>query len=458
MFKKSKKLSALIFFSILISFSGCSMLDRLGIPTGTNTETAITEPTQEIVSAATAEIPENNEAASISTESVQTEVDSVPVETAEPTPENFTISLWIPPQFDMEQDTKAGAALSSAITEYTKAHPNVNISVRIKASSGDSSMINTLTAANHIAQDVLPSLALISRSDMEIAVQRGLLQPIITDVFSDSTTWYPFARQSAVIDGNIYGIPVLGDGLVLTYRIAKVGAELTDWNDILTRGLPIGFAPSSSASQFGTFIYLSKGGKLTNDQGQPYLDQLRLTETLDFFLSGGKNGAFPPSLAQLPDQTQVWQRFNDGTYSIILSQFSSFSHYQNDQISVYALPLQSEDTGYPLINTWNLVMLEDNPQLQKEALNFSEFLSEAVTNDSFSAAAGYLPVRMSEHPEWQKSPQFSMVHTMSEKGTLVPGNQISNKIVPIIKNAVTQVIKNQLAPETAAQDAITTLN
>ena len=51
-----------------------------------------------------------------------------------------------------------------------------------------------------------------------------------------------------------------------------------------------------------------------------------------------------------------------------------------------------------------------------------------------------------------------MVHTMSEKGTLVPGNQISNKIVPIINNAVTQVIKNQLAPETAAQDAITTLN
>ncbi len=456
-FDKTAFLSFMLFLSIIIFAAGCSILNRQ--------DPAAEDPINSISSEAEAEatlapLSDGEEKIAdepVSTEAVQSEAETIS-ETSEPTPESYTIRLWVPPQFDMGQNTKAGNALSSVISEYTEAHPNINISVRIKAVSGDSSMLNTITAANHIAQDVLPSLALISRSDMEIAVQRGLIQPIITSVFSDSNSWYPYARQSAVIDGNIYGIPVFGDSLVLTYRTAKVGAEFTDWHDILSRGLPIGFAPSSSASQFATFIYLSKGGKLTNDQGQPYLDQQLLTETLDFFLTGGKNGAFPPSLAQLTDQSQVWQRFNDGTYSIIASSFSSFNHYRNDQISVYSLPIQNEAAGYPLMNSWNLVMMERNPMLQKEALNFAEYLSDILVNDELSEAAGYLPIRNSEHTQWKNNSQYNMVLSMSEKGILAPVNQISNKIMPVINNAVTQVIKNQLVPETAAQDAISALN
>ena len=455
---KKTLLSFIIFFFVILIVSGCSILNKSESADNSSdnsvvVENAAAEPTQVPALDSTEVIPESVVAPEDSPDLPETVT-----ETSEPTPEAYTIRLWVPPQFDMEQNTRAGNALTAAISEYTEQHPNINISVRIKASSGESSMLSTITAANHIAHDVLPSLALISRSDMEVAVQRGLIQPIITSAFTDSNSWYSFARQSAVIDGNIYGIPVLGDGLVLTYRTAKIGADFSDWNDILTRGLPIGFAPSSSSSQFGTFIYLSKGGKLTNDQGQPFLDQLLLTDTLGFFLSGGKNGAFPPSLAQLTDESQVCQRFNDGTFSIIVSQFSSFNHYQNDQISVYALPLQNEETGYPLINSWNLVMLEDNPKLQKEALNFAEYLSDTVVNDEFSQAAGYLPVRNAEHKEWQDDPKYEMIISMSEKGTLVPVNQISNKIIPVINNAVSQVIRNQLVPETAAQDAITALN
>ncbi len=454
--EKTSLLSFMIILSIILFASSCSFLNRQDPDENTSITTISNEEAQEATQAPASDMTENIPEETLSAEIVQSEAEIVS-ETAEPTSENYTIRLWVPAQFDMEQNTKSGNALSAVISEYTEAHPNVNISVRLKAASGESSMLSTITAANHIAQDVLPSLALLSRSDMEIAVQRGLIQPIITSAFSDSNSWYSFARQSAVIDGNIYGIPVLGDGLVLTYRTARIGAELTDWNDILTRGLPIGFAPSSSSSQFGTFIYLSRGGKLTNDQGQPYLDQLLLTETLDFFLSGGKNGAFPPSLTQLTDQAQVWQRFNDGTFSIIVSSFSSFSHYQNDQISVYSLPLQNEEAGYPLINSWNLVMLENNPILQKEALNFAEYLSDPAGNDTFSKAAGYLPVRNTEHKDWENDKQYDMILNMSEKGTLVPVNQISNKIMPVINTAVSQVIKNQLVPETAAQDAISAL-
>ena len=249
-------LSILITFSIL--FSGCSstqsgsqsitdFFNSLGLTK--NSESGLPEAVPAENKSAAASILETPAAGQDGgTETV--------TETPVPTPISYSIELWVPPAFDPEQnDSEAGNALEKIIDRYMNEHQNVKITLRIKATSGDSSMLNTLTSASHIAADVLPSLALLSRNDMETAVQRGLLQPINTSVFEGSENWYGFAKESASIDSVIYGIPVLADGWVLTYRPSKIGPELGDWNDILTRGLPIGFAPSSSTSMFGLFVY-----------------------------------------------------------------------------------------------------------------------------------------------------------------------------------------------------------
>ena len=458
MVKKSGSASVKFFLALLLAAAVLTACTENGdrVTPISDFINSFRSPTEESVQAEAE--GQTTESASDLSQTDETPEAEIQTETPEPTQETYTIRLWVPPQFDTEQDLPGGKALAAAIASYTEIHPNINITLRIKATSGDSSVINTLTAANHVAKDTMPSLVLLSRSNMETAVQRGLVQPITTSIFSDSNSWYGYAKQAAVIDNTIYGIPVLGDSLVLVYRPAKTGAELTDWKDILTRGLPIGFAPSSSTSLFGTFIYLNQGSKLTNEQGQTYLDQQKMTDTLNFFLSGGQNGAFPPSLAQLVDESQVWQRFNDSTMSIIVSHFSSFRHYQSPDISVHALPLNEEFTDYPLVSSWNLVMTEDNPALQEETIKFAEYLADISVNDRFSQEAGYLPARKSGLEAWQDDPQMELISAISENGTLIPNNQIINKIVPVINTAVTQIIKNQMSPELAAQDAIAALN
>ncbi len=402
---------------------------------------------------------EQNVTAVLTLESTPETTDELNVaETPVPTPTSYEIQIWIPPQFDPDKETKAGNALSEVISSYLEENPNVDISIRVKATNGESSMINTIIAADHVAKKVLPSLALMSRGDLETSVQRGILKPIETEVFSNSNSWYNFAGQSAVVDSVVYGIPVLGDGLVLTYRNSKINPELGDWQDIISRKMPIGFVPSASNSQFGTFMYLSMGGKLTNDQGQIYLDQQKLTDSLNFFLNGVQNGSFPSSLTQLVDLTQVWQRFTDGTMSMIITPFSSFRNNINSDISVHSLPLQPGFSEYPLINTWNLVMLEDDPVVQPEVIKFAEYLCDTTVNDKLSVSAGYLPVRNSEHEYWKDDPQYDVVNMMSQNGVLVPNVSIANKIYPVINNALSQVIKTQLSPEDAAKDAVTAIN
>lgn len=386
------------------------------------------------------------------------ETASVTTVTPEPTPSVYAIQLWVPPQFDIEQDTRAGKAFADVISAYMEDHPNIKINVRVKAVSGEGSMLNTILSANQIAKNALPSLAVMSRSDLETCVQGNLLQPVETGIFADSGSWFNFAKQSAVIDNNTYAIPLFGDGLVITYRKAKIGAELGDWNDILGRGLPIAFTPSSPNSTFSTFMYLTMDGKLVNDQNQAYLDQQKLVDTLYFFLGGSQNGSFPPAIVQLADQDQAWQKFNDGTYSIIVSRFSGFRHFKTSEMSVIPLPLQNNSIEYPMIETWNLVVLEDNPALQGEAVKFAEYLSDTVINNNLSFSAGYLPVRNSDQENITSDPEYNLVRLLCENGTLIPHNTVYNKTIPVLNNAVTQVIKGQESPENAAKEAVGSSN
>lgn len=452
-----KKISLLliVILSSLLFLTGCEQIDGIKAAVFPSSEDTLSE-------------SENPEAAPTETSAPTDEPTAVITETpipaeaaeptAEPTPEIHTLTLWVPPQFDPAQDSESGTALMEFINQFTAENENLNVVVRVKALTGESSILNTLSAAKNAAPNVIPSLILMSRGDMETAVQRGLIQPIESEILSDPSNWYNYAHQAAFIDNSLYGIPIAGDALVLVYRISKIGAEIQDWEDLISRGMPISFAPSSGSSTFATFLYLIMGGKLSNDQGQPYIDQEKLTATLYLFLNGGQSGVFPPSIAQIQDQAQSWQRFNEGTMNLIVSQYSSFRHYNAKGINAIRIPAFPDHTEYPLATTWNLVMTESKPEIQRLAIKFAEQLSESVKNDDWTHQAGYLPVRVSEHTAWTDDEQFSAMLSINENATIVPSNQTLSKIMPLINNAVIQVIKNNVSPETAAQEAIDALN
>lgn len=485
MLKSPRKAFAIRFFcilSLLLLLSGCSILEDTTNPIGM--AFAKIHPSQEPVDAdditaaletqAVSEGGTLNEAAEgVAAEAAEETAE--PIETAEaeaieiteeaeavsePTPMVQELKVWIPPQFDPSQGTQSGKAFQDAVNKYMEQNPNVHITLYVKATSGEASAINTLTAANNAAKGVIPSLVLLSRSDMETAVQKGLLQPITTSVFTDNTTWYNYARQAAFVDNTVYGLPIAGDALVLVFRTVKLGADAdtSTWNAVLTHGMPIGFAPASSSSMFGAFMYLSYGGKMTNDQGQPYLDKTKLTDMLNFFVTGGQNGAFPPSIAQYTDQAQVWQRFLDGTLNIIISPYSGFSHYRTQEFSFSALPMQTEAAEYSMVSSWNLALTEQNTALQGAAVAFAEYMVSENVNDEFSLHSGYLPVRSSVHDVWQNEEEFETIRDISQRAVLIPNNQVSNKLLPVINNAITQVVKNALTPEAAAEEAAASFN
>ena len=451
-YKKNKPY--LTFFSILIFccfLSGCSkIIDSINLLKGTN---AVTMPVENFTHATISATPFSQKDTR-SGESLQ-QTPSSSEKTSIPDIRN--LAIWVPPQFDPSQDTKESKILTDLINKFTEEHPEVSISIRIKAVAGDGSALSALSAAKNAAPDVIPSLVILNRNDLLSAVQKGLVYPITTNIFSEANSWYSYAKQASVVENYIYGIPIAGDALVMAYRESKTGAEMTTWEEIFSRGLPIAFVPSSSDGLFPTFIYAAKGGKLIDDKGQPWLDQSILVDSLNFFLTGGQNGAFPPSLSQVVDQSQNWQMFLEGSVSILISNFSTFEHNKGPDIKAMSIPLFTKNKMYPMMNTWNIAVTSSDTEIQNLGIQFAEKMADPIFNDIWTANAGFFPVRQSEHIEWQKDESYDTILKILPDAALLPESQILNKISPILNEAVSKVIKSQTTPEQAAQEAISEL-
>ncbi len=368
------------------------------------------------------------------------------------------ILIWLPPQFDPANQGTAGIALGELFAQFMEEHPNVTISYRIKDTSGDASGLNMLSSAAAAAPNALPALMVLDRNDMVTAMQKGLIYPVKTELFADdSSSWFGFARESATVDNALYGVPIAGDPLVLAYRPALTGPDMNNWEEILTRGLPIGFEPNSSIDLFGMFIYLSQGGRTKDEQGKPMLDQEILTQTLNFFLNGGQKGAFPPAIAKDSATGQSWKQFTDGTYQIAITKFSQYHHSQRADFTVMPIPRTDENSPYPLINTWNVVITTQNDDLAALGTELAEMIASPEFNDRWTHLNGYLPVRTINLTEWEKDAKYAAIRIMSERGTLLPGSSVLTKLVPIVNGAVSKVILTTKSPELAASEALEAL-
>src|SRR5918993_1360766 len=200
-------------FRLLISLglflsTGCASLDpllaSLTPPTPVPTRTARLTPTPPPLPTATA-----------------------PIESQTP-----SLRLWLPEQFNPSAENPAAELLAGRLSEFESQHSDLKIEVRIKKAEAEGDILNALSITGAAAPGVLPDLVLLSRSDLEMAALLGLLHPI--DGLStslDDPNWYSYAQQLAHIQNTGYGLPFLGDTLVLIYY-PELGQVVT-WEDVL---------------------------------------------------------------------------------------------------------------------------------------------------------------------------------------------------------------------------------
>ena len=378
------------------------------------------------------------------------------------TPEGAILNVWLPPEFDPEGNSPASQLLKARLDEFVDEHPGVGLEVRVKALDGPDGLLDTLAAANAAAPLALPDLVLLPRPLLESAALKGLLSPY--DGLSslvDDPSWFEYARQLAHLKGSTYGMPFVGDAMVMAYHPSTIGNIPNSLEASISLGDVLLFPATDPQALFTLSNYLATGESLQDAEGRPSLDKDTLTNILEIYQRASQAGVMPYWITQYSNDEQVWEAFMGGEQFPMAITWASI--YLQHKLKVPAdlsfAPLPTpEGTPFTLATGWSWALAGQSTEHRALSVSLAEFLVDKDFLAAYTDAAGYLPPRVDALQGWQDAGLRQMVEQISYSAQLMPPADLISSVGPTLEQAVVDVLKAQSDPQSAAQAAIDQIN
>ena len=387
-------------------------------------------------------------------------VDNIPTPTAliTPLPEGpITLRIWLPPLMNPQEDTPAGRLLKARLEEFTTRRPGVKIEVRIKAQEGPGGLYDSLTTASAAAPQTLPDLVALPRPTLEAAAQKGILHTYdgITTILEDAD-WYEFARQLARVQNSIFGIPFAADFLVMAYHSTDVSAPPNSLEAAIPGGKALLFPAADPQALFSIVLYLSAGGRLTDDQGKPYLDQQALLQVLRTYQNAQNNAVLPYWLTQYQTYSQIWQAYTENRSNIAVIWLSDYLNNQLENTQIAPIPTLGK-TSLTLASGWVWAFTSSENGKIDLTVELADFLSSGSFVANLASALDQLPARQSTLNFWENTGLRTTADQIARTAIVFPPAEILTIIEPPVYEATIQVLKDQIDPAKAVQQAIDSL-
>ncbi len=363
------------------------------------------------------------------------------------------LRIWLPPQFDPGGGSLAGNLLQERLDAFSERRENVRIEVRIKALDGPGGLYEALAATTAAAQLAMPDLVVLPHWLIQAAATKGLLRPM-TELTSalDDPDWYDFARQSASLENNLFGLPFAGDVLIQVYRGGPDVQPALDWTAALALKTPFGFPAADPQALFGLALYEAAGGKLLDEEDRLTLQVEPLGKALEFFKAAAAVEVTPFWLTQYQADAQVWAAFQEGRTSNLAGWLSDYRAADLDGVRFDHIPTP-DGKPFGLARGWAWTLTSPDAERREIAVELAEFLTESSFLARWSQAAGLLPARPSALAEWRLGEDAARLEPIAQAASLVPPSDLLKVMGPALSEAIAQVLKGQLEPQAAAQAA-----
>lgn len=373
--------------------------------------------------------------------------------TPESTSPSNQLTLWLPPEYDPNGKTASGELIKNQLEQFSAQYPEIQVNVRIKPFSGPGNMMQSLSATNAAATTALPDLVALDQVDFQSAAIKGFIYPVDgLATRMESTDWFPYARGLTSVEGTVFGIPFSGDVLVLASYKEKEPLSLKTWDDVLQQKKPLSFAAADPLASYTIANYLSAGGKLSQQDGKPYLDDEILKQVLSQYLSARLKNILEEENTSYTDATQVWAEMKKNEKGMGILWISIPIREKATGIEVAPLPM-SGDQAVTLADGMVWAMANPDPSRQKNALLLLDMLSEPDFLSEWCQTAGCIPPRPSALAAYPDSEWKETLKVIENQAVAMPSSDLINSLGPSLRDAVLQVIRGQSTPEEAAQQA-----
>ncbi len=398
-----------------------------------------------LLSACAAPVSTNTPTAAAPIEAAtQTGGASSPTQTAQ---RALTLNIWLPPQFDPAGGSLAASILQSRLDEFSQQHPQLRINARVKAETGAGGLLDSLLSAQQAAPLALPDLALLPSSLLPLAAESDVLRQIgAVSESLNSDDWYPFAKQMVSWQGQDYGLPFVGDALVLAYRSTAIPSSPASWEKLLAARNSLGFAAADPQALFVITQLLS----LQTDQASSTdftIPVENLNAVFEFLADGQTKDVFPFWLSQYQNSDQTWQAFTEGRLPMTAAWTSQV--FANQQSEIVGAPLPTQD-GQPftVVRGWVWVIPATSADRVALAVDLAEFLTSPEFLAQYSAATGLLPPRPTSLAAWSPDDRQALASQIIATAVALPNQNILEKWGRALNPAVIAILKQEM---TAAQ-------
>lgn len=360
-----------------------------------------------------------------------------------------TLILWIPPQFDPDDGSTSGNLFRSRLDEFVARRPQADLQVRIRQLSGEYGLMESLQLTESAAPILMPDLIALPRSLMEQAFAAGLVVPL--DSYSESLNgddWFDYAADLARIDGQVTGIPFAGDMLVLAYKNDAGETAPPDWNTVLNVGKAMSFPASDPRALVTLALYQSLDGDLRDESGLPTLESAPMLDILSYYQAAQAANVMPYWLTQFETDQQAWDSYQTRQSTLAVTWTSLVLGSESPNTSLAAMPTK-DGTGFSYADGWVWCVVASDLETEAYAVELAEFLTDPSYLSDWSLESGYLPVRLSDLESWSDTSFYSTLGQLLPFAQPLPELELQNNLGPEIRDAVVNVLKDQVEPADA---------
>lgn len=352
-----------------------------------------------------------------------------------------TFSIYFPEELLLDETSVE--LLNGQIQKFNQSSPDIQIDYRVKENSEESSIFDFLEKAYLAAPQALPDLIILPRGMMEEAAQQGYILPIDDEkleLFSDDNL-YPYAKQMAQVDGVYYGVPFLGDLMLMVVKENQ--QALNKWTDVLSSGKTLR-APLSDPDSLLTFLfYESLEGEITLNQGYVSLDEVKLAQVFGFYQEALRQGVMPVWLTQFESYSQLWTESVGSTSDNLITWYS---YYANGYIDAFAAEFIPTESGVDLTYADGYVICvpAKNEEFIDEKLEIANSFSESEFIAYYAKALNMVPISSASLTFWGESKNAAVVSYLAPNAKLIPSQKIINEVGGILSLTLPKILKNEI--------------
>ncbi len=410
----------------------------LGAPTATSTATATAGP--------------------------QVEPTALPTSVTDVTPSappTITLTIWTTESFSPSETLTSGLILVEQVAAFEAAHPDVRIQFLRKKPYGKGGILDYLLTTKAVVPALLPDLVYIDTDELGAAVQAQVVQPlddlVSPDLLSDL---YPFARQAATLDGQLYGLQLHADLDHLVYNTGKLTVPPRSWPGVLSSPRPYIFPAGGQAGlvndDFLVQLLAVRPWPSEENPGAPFLEVDSLTAVLQYYQDGISRGVFPVEILGYHTSADSWVGYLAGEADLTNVNAHRYLLDRGELPNSAVAPIPGiNGASEPISRGWALAIVATDPTRQSLAIEFVSQLMSPQVNAAWNKASSFLPTRQEAVASWGEEDSYDRFVSQQLQAAR-PRPRVPNytQIAAALQQAVEQVVTGTATPEEAAIQAM----